>query len=378
MKQTSGSLLLPFLHLLCAAVVIPAPQGMYGVDITEMVLTDTSRLDPFALDLVNRSVIVSAFHPVALRSECDWKQVPYMPKQAAAFMDKASALPEGTFESFWMQACSPKRRQSHTRHRSWSNTEIPLVLMSPGGQKSRLHYSLIAQAVASRGYTVVTIDHPYDAQFVVFPDGDLVTTAVQDPGVEVLVDTRISDTRFVLDELTKPRVVHHLFPGASRDCGPDTNRVAMIGHSLGGITAMLVPAKDSRFIGALNMDGWIDLQSLLQDEIGVPVLLFERIDTHQPYWPKIWPHLLDWKLWLRLEGSAHDTFTDFPYLVHLLGLEPVSPELAMMIGRVPGDRALELISTYVGAFLDFVLKGKHQKLLEGSTEKFAEVDYVRS
>ncbi|KAK3641465.1 hypothetical protein LTR56_011278 [Elasticomyces elasticus] len=311
-----------------------------------------------------------------------------MAEQAAAVMDKniGFTVPEGTFESFRMQVCSPKRRQSHAKHRSWSKTGSPLVLLSPGNSGSRLEYSLIAQAVASQGYTVVTIDHPYDARFVVFPDGEVVEAIIflPDPGVpeqlemiELFYETRVSDARFVLDELEKPDVVHHLFPNTPLDCGLDTEHVAMIGHSAGGVTAMIVSSKDNRFVGALNMDGGLaGVKGFLQDGTDVPVLLFES-EHPQPDWPKIWPHLSDWKLWLRLEKSEHPTFTDYPYLVHLLGMDPVSSEIAASIGEIPGDRVMEIISTYVGAFLDLVLHGRHGKLLEGPSEAFSEVEYLR-
>ncbi|KAK4909381.1 hypothetical protein LTR49_021833 [Elasticomyces elasticus] len=395
MEHTFRSLLLVFLHLSYAAVVIPAPYGKYGVDITEIVLTDITRLDPFAPYAVNRSVIVSAFQPVALRSECDWRDVPYMPEQAAALMDKNTGFPilEGTFESFRMQVCSPKRQRAYAKHHSWSKTEIPLVLMSPGNSASRLEYSVVAQAVASQGYTVVTIDHPYDAKFVVFPDGEVVNAVINEPDaripkqlkvLELLVDTRVSDARFVHDELEKPAIVHHLFSNLSPYCAPNTNHVAMIGHSLGGVTAMLASSNDNRVIGTLNMDGGLDgVRSFHQDGTDVPVLLFESDsnslpNTQQPDWPKIWPQLRDWKPWLRLDRSEHGTFTDFPYLVHLSGIEPVPPEMATAIGRISGDRLMEIISACVDAFLDFVLRAKHRKLLEGPTEAFSEVEYLRS
>ncbi|KAK6395184.1 hypothetical protein LTR81_026141 [Elasticomyces elasticus] len=319
----------------------------------------------------------------------------HRPKGKSYLLDKNSGfpIPEGTFESFRMQICSPKRQRAYSKHRSWSGTEIPLVLMSPGNSGSRLEYSIIAQAVASQGYTVVTIDHPYDAKFVVFPDGEVVKAVIDelDPRIpeqlkiiELLLDTRVSDARFVLDELEKPDVVHALFSDLSPYCRPDTNHVAIIGHSLGGATAMLASSKDDRVLGALNMDGGLaGVRSFLQDGTDVPVLLFESDsnslpNTQQPDWPKIWPQLTDWKLWLRLERSEHGTFTDFPYLVHLLGMEPVPPEMATAIGRISGDRVLEIMSAYVDAFLDFVLRAKHQKLLEGPTEAFSEVEYLRS
>jgi hypothetical protein len=40
-----------------------------------------------------------------------------------------------------------------------------------------------------------------------------------------------------------------------------------------------------------------------------------------------------------------------------------------------GDRALEIVTTYVGAFLDFVIYGKCSALLDGPLERFPEVTF---
>lgn len=51
-------------------------------------------------------------------------------------------------------------------------------MFSPGLSASRLLYSAQARALASYGYIVITLDHPYDALFVEFPDGTTYDMAV--------------------------------------------------------------------------------------------------------------------------------------------------------------------------------------------------------
>lgn len=51
------------------------------------------------------------------------------------------------------------------------NRKYPVVIVSPGHTVSRLLYSAQARALASHGYIVITVDHPYDPWIVEFPDG---------------------------------------------------------------------------------------------------------------------------------------------------------------------------------------------------------------
>jgi hypothetical protein len=42
--------------------------------------------------------------------------------------------------------------------------------MRPGLNTTRLLYSVLAQEVASQGFTVITLNHPFDTDIVEFPD----------------------------------------------------------------------------------------------------------------------------------------------------------------------------------------------------------------
>lgn len=49
--------------------------------------------------------------------------------------------------------------------------DCPIPLFSPGHGIPRLYYNAIASAIASEGFVVITIDHPEDANIIVYPDG---------------------------------------------------------------------------------------------------------------------------------------------------------------------------------------------------------------
>ncbi len=84
-------------------------------------------------------------------------------KQAAA-----AGLPKSTFATFELEVCD---LTNACGSRARERRHFPLVLYSPGLGVSRELYGARARSLASQGYAVLTIDHPYDAVVVEFPDG---------------------------------------------------------------------------------------------------------------------------------------------------------------------------------------------------------------
>ncbi|KAH8593572.1 Alpha/Beta hydrolase protein [Bisporella sp. PMI_857] len=348
------------------SILIPEPSGPYGVGLTISKMVDQKRQDPFAPTSQKRAIMVSAFYPV-LRSQCKKTTQPYMAPATAAFEDSKLSeygLPSGIFGSFELQLCNSTQ--------SRRTTEFPLLLFSPGQATTRHYYNAIAQAVASSGYIVITIDHPYDADIVEFLDGTLVyatsfidsdnyTVLLQDPKLTLAVATRRDDAIFVLDELNKESVSRTLIPGVRFK----SNQVGMFGHSLGGATSAAAMIKDQRIAGGINLDGGFFGPGYIQKDISRPFLLFSHTghnQTSDPTWAYVWKHLRGWKRELSLKGSQHYTFSDLPLLVHLLGLgngSDIPAAVEGMVGSLDGKRSFDIVTKFVGAFYDFVLKGKN-------------------
>jgi hypothetical protein len=79
----------------------------------------------------------------------------------------------------------------------------PTLLFSPGYTGSRLLYSLVAPAIASYGFTVITMDHPDEAPVIVYPDGYAAyanaSAIPTEAELEQYVDTRAADALFICD-----------------------------------------------------------------------------------------------------------------------------------------------------------------------------------
>jgi predicted dienelactone hydrolase len=100
----------------------------------------------------------------------------------------------------------------------------PLVIWSHGRSGTRMVYGMVCEGLASRGYVVVSPDHPGDT----LADW-LLGTAVDDATNET---QRVDDVRFLLDAALGVR------PGLDLAADLDTSRIAVAGHSYGGFTAL--------------------------------------------------------------------------------------------------------------------------------------------
>ena len=118
---------------------------------------------------------------------------------------------------------------------------------------------------------------------------------------------------------------------------------------------------------------------MIEEGVDNPFILFGHDGKNQSTdstWGDIWPNLHGWKLELMLSGAQHGTFTDFPLLLEVLGLTNQIPGAGDLIGTLSGTRALELITEYLIAFFDSVLKSKPSPLLRAPSKEFPEVEFV--
>ena len=337
--------------------------------------------------------MITIFYPVRCSHPPDADA--YMPPETARIEDLTLssyglAAPNGTFEKVALQVVHKKQQQQVEKIDPKYNS---LVLFMPGEGTTRLFYNQIASTVASKGYTVVTIDAPYDVDIVEYPDGTIASfnqtlwgtndTAALIQTAYLAIETRAEDVSFVLDSLSNSTLAHSLIPNLP-DSGLNTTHTAMFGHSLGGATAFSILGTDDRVLGGLDMDG--DLYGPgLQNGTDKPFMLMghanhtreNEADDPTLSWQTVWPNLKGWKRHVIVAEALHYDFSDYPILFETLGITP-EEEVAqgpLYVGPMKGTRALDIVTSYVGAFLDFVIHGKCSVLLDGPVGEFPEVTF---
>jgi pimeloyl-ACP methyl ester carboxylesterase len=357
MLFVNPSLLGLALAIAATAIDLPRPTGKYGTGSSQAMLLDHSRSDPYSAAAgikQDRRLMVSSFYPVALREQCLDMPSPYMPANTAAFLDSeyaAYGIPNNTFASFDLISCKPRGRQSVR------NQLFPTVLFSPGLGNSRLLYSAMAQSLASEGFKVITIDHPYDADIVEFEDGSTVLAVEIDSDEQILaaLDVRVQDVSFVLDQLTLKSTNQRLFGG--RPC-PKNEQYAIFGHSLGGATAAAASLSDKRLNGAINLDGTF-FGTLLTKGAAKPLMIMshdgKNLSTDDS-WAAVWNATQKvTKVALTIGETAHGSYSDLPLIADAVGLPAeMRSQLDPFVGALPGIYVRDVVAQFVKTFTAFV------------------------
>jgi len=221
---------------------------------------------------------------------------------------------------------------------------------------ARHSYTALSVELASRGYVVVTMSHPYDSPASQLRGGDVVSmTDASGAGTkEDQIDLRAVDSTFVLDQLHELAEVE---PDSALVGHLDLGHVGILGHSFGGATAVQAVASDSRFLAGLNIDG-----SLFRDDI--PEL--ER--------PFLWVEsdgmggsasdrdaLLDGLRaggeLVKIDGSVHMSFSDYAAYFTPLGRQLVGRLPMIGFGSLSTDAMAPMTADVVAAFFGPTLNG---------------------
>lgn len=347
-----------------AAIVIPPPSGPWSVKTEVHDLTDESRWDPFAPNLNSthkRRILASTFLPVAPCDEADEVVLPYLtPATEAAYMEYMAALgvPGEVLTGFEVGYCAAGGSESGP-----PPGEYPLIVISPGFTTTRLAYGVQARALASLGFPVVTIDHPYDSLVVDFPNGDIFQLAVPDtPEAYLLaVDTRVKDISFLLDQLPI-----------------DTSKVIAIGHSMGGWASGALALVDDRVAGGMNLDGRME-GPVVDQGLAKPFLLVGPPETiakgGQDGWRDFYDTSRDARMIISVNETVHNSYMDFPYMLSFkaAGIPPeLLPILHAFLGSIDGKIMADILTQLTLGLVDLTFD-KDPSTLKELEDQFEQV-----
>jgi dienelactone hydrolase len=239
--------------ILPAVPTLPEPDGRFAVATEVYRWTDASRDEPHTADTGDRrSVIAQAWYPTS-GGDRSGRSAP------VPYVDGAGRLPESVsgMPGFVMRRYGQIDTHAAAsaplapRSRPW-----PVVIFSPGYGAPRAVYTGLATRLASRGFVVFVLDHPYESGVTQLPDGQVVGTEEIIPADHTRYMpnqqvVRTADIRFVIDQLARPGALSPLLRGDRIE----TSKVAMIGHSFGGAASAMAMSEDARVVAAANIDG---------------------------------------------------------------------------------------------------------------------------
>ncbi|RPK80434.1 MULTISPECIES: hypothetical protein [Streptomyces] len=333
----------------------PAPSGRFPVG-TE-VLEWSARPDGTGPGDERRTLVTQLWYPAG-RSAPDARRAPYLGRTEAEARTVSSALADYVGVPGFLLDSLPRSRSHAVPGAPVADDggRFPVVVFSPGLGGVRTQNTAWAEELASHGYVVAGVDHPYDSAAVVLSDGRTLRTEVSATGdrakdealAEGWTRTRAADLRAVLSRLERLDCGEVVGPLAGR---LDTGRAAAAGHSLGGAAALQAARQDRRFDAVVDLDGFP--HGRVGDRFEQPVLaLTQEIGpgTDPDYLPRL-TRVLELSeatsYRLTVPGAAHLTFTDAP-----LYLPPV-PGVVGSLGRTEGPR---ITASATLSFLDATLR----------------------
>lgn len=270
--------------------------------------------------------------------------------------------------------------------------KYPLVVFSHGAfGVIESNYSTYTE-LASNGYVVASIGHPYHAMYVedvngktTFVDMDFFKQVNTDNGGEYSeeaerrqyelskewMELRSADMNFVLDTILEKTTVDGI--GTEKVFSLiDTDKIGLMGHSMGGATAVQLGREREDITAVIDLEG-----TMLGEYVGfengyeiynkepypIPVLDvnsqavredIETLETEHPDWEYVNDYLgrnaVDYREVI-FNGAGHLNYTDLPM---------IAPPLAAMlgVGDVDAAECLKNVNEVVLTYFDFYLKGE--------------------
>ena len=242
------------LPVLCAGAAaqtaLPAPSGPYDVGTVRLVTADSSRPDPVA-PAEPRRLVVQVWYPA--QRDGSGRPAPYVPELGDLRHDLAEATPELDLRRV--------RTSARLGATPFPGRRFPVLIFSHGMNSARYFYTTLVQDLASHGFVVAAIDHPfwalataYDARHRVglaesMASRDRLTSDQIDGLMQDGVGMMAEDQAFVAAGLDR------LAPALRRTI--EHEPVGVLGHSMGGMAATEACGRFRVFAACASLDGLI-------------------------------------------------------------------------------------------------------------------------
>jgi pimeloyl-ACP methyl ester carboxylesterase len=255
-----------------------------------------------------------------------------------------------------------------------SDQLMPVVIFSHGITGTRHLHQAMYEFLVSRGFIVVALDHSFDANLTIFPDGHLadyrsdITGHPDSANVRTMqMNTRVADISFILDQLDK---IQSGKIESQINAKIDLERIAVGGHSYGGSTATVVSQQDDRIKACFVLDSWISPipQETIDDGIHIPFLFMGRPTWDGSDYPGNYPkldslmaHSSNPKYRLIIKGTKHLDYSDIPLFSPIIGY-------VLDVGSNPADLTVSLINRLVHGFLVKHLLGESNNIFDNTID----------
>lgn len=346
---------LPVFHL-------PEPSGDYFVGTMNFDLTDLSREETFTHSPDdNRKILIQAWYPIddtGGRSPVPYIESPIVFGQA---VQQSFGFPSIIVSHF------PIIPTHSYRDAPLSDTidEFPVLIFSHGYGGFVFQNTVLMQELASHGYVVFSISHPYESGSTVFTDGTVAYEAAEESLMHLNNSLQIwaEDTMFLIDELEV--LANDNIPNMFW-ARLDFTTIGVLGHSFGGTTAEELCVTDTRISAGMSFDS-PHYGNSLELNMTKPFMMLFGPDYGNPEMNDTIYHRAKTTCFgLFINGTRHYNFADVSIWSPLL-------KSFGLLGSIDGYRMLDIMNKYVLAFFDQELRGIDSTLLDGPSVDYPEI-----
>ena len=363
-------------------LMLEAPQGEYVVGNRIFTLEDANRRERNSIDPNDKRVLLlEIWYPgkpdTGIKAKSLWSGLYSGKGDIISFF--TNYLQKVDTHSF------PKLEPAQGRY--------PLILFNHGLQMFTAQNTLLMEHLASNGYIVVSIGHPYESirvdlgqnkiilpefisSFEKFKEGMKWVESASAPIIraqEEIASLKDPEERskIVLEAIEKAEVINDIVVSWSYDTKfvlswliensssnlsgviPDINTeaIGMMGMSIGGATAGELCKVDSRIVAGINIDG-IQYGKTQRDSLHVPFMMFTSDESDG----------MNNFMYLRsrndyyeyhLKNTRHSDLTDMVIVWPILKFYGQS-------GKIAGNRVIEIMNTSILNFWDKYLKNDQE------------------
>ena len=394
----TGCLFFPFV---LPVVDLPEPTGEYAVGTASFRLKDENREEIFSENPDDvRNILISAWYPANV--DVDEKPITYWDNEGV--IGEAFSL-SAEIGTFWYSHLSNVKTNSY-RNATISSDEstYPVLIYSHSFVGLNTENTMLFEELASQGYIVLSVAHPYESVILLFPDGEQIYTDYEyinqlydsNGETEVALYNEFENAQTVDEKqeilrqiLSVDEVSTHMMHERTKDVlylldqlenvnndsifqtRMDIENIGVFGWSFGGATALDVCIIDDRCKAVIDIDGWpygeefnsdivlnkpllvINSESYDESESIIGDMVFNRSqnDAYQ----------------VKISGAEHNNFWDFPLFFEVY-------QYFGYWGPIDAERLLEIENMFIGGFFDQYLKEKPSVNFDEVSEIYPEAE----
>ena len=406
------------LAVLFPVIDLPEPSGSYPVGTTLMAFIDTSRASTAGTSAGYRNIPVRIWYPASNTSgkqRASWMSS----GEISSLFAKCKNVPD-----ILGQLTLIKTNSYLNAGISEGGENYPVILFSGGGAMFNGQNVIQMEELASHGYIVCAVGHPYDDFACEYPDGTIIPydpqhlkalskdiqssleNAKKQYGEDgsnpefiryVLHNCTLNtadafnwseDMSFVADELTRlnngegtacgeQNMIDAAMPPVNAEPGMtdmmdmfagrfDMERLGIFGHSFGGAAAGEACLRDNRFKAFINMDG-TPFGTAIDNVIPQPFMILTVGKDEKSIISEAYNEGQKNFTVVHIEGAEHMNFSDFNTILPSIG------KITGLLGKIDRDHHRLIMNKYILAFFNSHLKGIPAPILEMGTPEYPEV-----